>query len=264
MTLTGCTANSQCGLGEECVFGDGVSSAAAGLTVTGICVDPNRASAQTSLCADFLNSVRRYEVESASPNSLVIRPHLDEIVLSSLTPACNDPHNPTSCSDPDDLTSANFKCVSSYPGAGTGNRCLMPCQVSSQCRAGRLCVDFDSATTVPPFCARTPDGGTVDNCGCTGPNCFCADAPPFDHTGKACFDQLVNYQVNAGKTFLVAGSQAGFVTTATLPANGICAANPTPDARFSFRIPMNAPTCSNAPSDLATIDSRVNPGDPTP
>ena len=85
VTLTGCTDNTQCGLGEECVFGDGVSSAAAGLTVTGICVDPNRAGAQTSLCTDFLNSVRRYEVESAAQNSLIIRPHLDEIVLSSLT-----------------------------------------------------------------------------------------------------------------------------------------------------------------------------------
>ena len=79
VTLTGCTDSSQCGLGEQCVLGDGVSTAAAGLTVTGICVDPNRASAQMSLCADFLNSVRRYEVEAASSNSLIIRPHLDEI-----------------------------------------------------------------------------------------------------------------------------------------------------------------------------------------
>jgi len=271
VTLTGCTDNTQCGLGEECVLGDGVSSAAAGLTVTGICVDPNRASAQTSLCADFLNSVRRYEVESASPNSLVIRPHLDEIVLSSLTPPCNDPVHPTSCPDvTDDLTSTNFKCVSSYPGTNIGPRCLMPCALSSDCRAGRLCVDFDTATTVPPFCARKPDGGTAnsgtaEDCACTGPNCFCADAPPFDHTGKACFDQLVNYQVNAGKTFLVAGSQAGFVTTAPLPGSPgnsgtTCAQNPTPDARFSFRIPMlGAPTCSNPPSKLATIDSRVDP-----
>ncbi len=265
VTLTGCTDNSQCGLGETCAFGDGVSSAAAGLTVTGICVDPNRASAQTSLCADFLNSVRRYEIESASPNGLIIRPHLDEIVLSSLVPPCDAKVAPTSCSDvQNDLTSANFQCVTKYPGGGTGARCLMPCTLSSDCRAGRLCVDFDKAETVPPFCARRPDGGTIDSgtadCGCTGPNCFCADAPPFDHTGKACFDQLVNYQVNAGKTFLVAGSQAGFVTTAnTQPPSGICDSNPTPDPRFSFRIPMNGPTCSNAPSNLATIDSRIDP-----
>ena len=272
VTLTGCTDSSQCGLGEECVLGDGVSSAAAGLTVTGICVDPNRASAQTSLCTEFLNSVRRYEVEAASPNSLVIRPHLDEVVLSSLTPPCNDPVHPTSCPDvTNDLTSANFKCVSSYPGGGTGARCLMPCTLSSDCRAGRLCVDFKQAKTVPPFCARKPDGGTSDSgtsddCACTGPDCFCADAPPFDHTGKACFDQLVNYQVNAGKTFLVAGSQAGFVTTAPLPGSPgnpgpTCFPNPTPDPRFSFRIPINGPTptCSNVPSNLAMIDSRVDP-----
>ena len=120
------------------------------------------------------------------------------------------------------------------------------------------------------FLCCKPDGGTAgtgtaDDCACKGPNCFCADAPPFDHTGKACFDQLVNYQVNAGKTFLVAGSQAGFVTTAALPGSPgnpgpTCAANPTPDPRFSFRIPMNAPTCSNATADLATIDSRLDPG----
>ena len=136
VTLTGCTDNSQCGLGEECVFGDGVSSAAAGLTVTGICVDPNRASAQTALCAEFLNSVRRYEVESPLANSLIIRPHLDEIVLSSLTP----PVTRSRChrdgrrdvrtaarTPPNDLTTANFNCETSYPGGGTGPRCLMPC-----------------------------------------------------------------------------------------------------------------------------------------
>ncbi|HSY41484.1 MAG TPA: hypothetical protein VLA79_18225, partial [Polyangia bacterium] len=220
-------------------------------------------------------SVRRYEVESAAPNSLIIRPHLDEIVLSSLTPPCNDPVRATSCADvTDDLTSANFKCETAYPGNDIGPRCLMPCTLSSDCRAGRLCVDFDRATTVTPFCARKPDGGTTDSgtgdsgtaddCSCKGPNCFCADAPPFDHTGKACFDQLVNYQVNAGKTFLVAGSQAGFVTTAALPGSPgnsgpTCLANPTPDARFSFRIPMKGHACSNAPSNLAMIDSRVDP-----
>jgi hypothetical protein len=159
--------------------------------------------------------------------------------------------------------------VSSYPGGGTRPRCLMPCALSSDCRGGRLCVNFDTATTVPPFCARKPDAGTgnsgtADDCACTGPNCFCADAPPFDHTGKACFDQLVNYQVNAGKTFLVAGSQAGFITTGPLPGTTdnpgpTCYPNPTPDARFSFRIPMSAAVCSNATPELATIDSRRDP-----
>jgi hypothetical protein len=71
----------------------------------------------------------------------------------------------------------------------------------------------------------------------------------------------VNYQVNAGKTFLVAGSQAGFVTTAN--QNGpLCDSKPPSDPRFSFRIPISGPSalaCSNVPSNLATIDSRVDP-----
>jgi hypothetical protein len=273
VTLTGCTDNTQCGLGETCVPGDSVSSAAAGLTVTGICVDPNRQSAQTSLCSEFLNSVRRYEVEAASVNSLIIRPHLDEVTLSSLTSPCHPDipatattkEIPDDCPDiVDDLSTANFQCLTKYPGDNTGARCLMTCQLNTDCRAGRLCVNFDTATTVPTSCNKKPGDGGVPSpdadCACKGPNCFCADAPPFDGTGKACFDQLVNYQVNAGKTFLVAGSSSGLVTTATLPSNnGICAPNPTPDPRFSFRIPMNAPTCSNASSSLAMIDSRLDP-----
>jgi hypothetical protein len=277
VTLTGCTDNSQCGLGEECVLGDAVSSAAAGLSVTGICVDPNRESAQASSCAPYLNSLRRYEVAAASPNNLIIRPRLDEVVFSALGPTCHPdiPATATtkeltdSCPDTlDDPTTAKFRCVSSYPGVVTTPRCLMPCQLNSDCRSGRLCVNFKSAYVVPQFCDHVPSdagtggsSGSADdtNCACTGPDCFCSDAPPFDEIGKSCFDQLVNYQVNAGKTFLVAGSQSGLVTTATLPPSGTCAANPTPDARFSFRIPMNAPTCTNVDASIAKIDSRLNP-----
>jgi hypothetical protein len=273
VTLTGCTDNTQCGLGETCVQGDSVSSAAAGLTVTGICVDPNRQTAQTSLCSEFLNSVRRYEVEAASLTSLVIRPHLDEVILSTLTSPCHPDipatattkEIPDDCPDiVDDLSTANFQCLTKYPGGNIGPRCLMTCELNSDCRAGRLCVNFDTATTVPSSCNKKPsDGGPPDpdaDCACKGPNCFCADAPPFDGTGKACFDQLVNYQVNSGRTFLVAGSSSGLVTTAALPSsNGTCSDNPTPDPRFSFRIPMNAPECSNASSSLARIDSRLDP-----
>ena len=126
VTLTGCTDNTQCGLGEQCVFGDGVSTAAAGLTVTGICVDPNRQSEQTSLCANFLNSVRRYEVEAAAPNDLILRPHMDEVVLSSLTPDCHAADASTNQTDscPDvanNLTTAKFTCESATRGAEPGN-----------------------------------------------------------------------------------------------------------------------------------------------
>ncbi len=70
----------------------------------------------------------------------------------------------------------------------------------------------------------------------------------------------MNYQVIAGKTFLVSGSQAGFITTATLPTDGTCAPNPTPDVRFSFRIPMDAQPCTNVdPNVVSKIDGRLDP-----
>jgi hypothetical protein len=69
--------------------------------------------------------------------------------------------------------------------------------------------------------------------------------------------------VVAGKSFIVVGSQTGIVTTANLPSNGgPCQLNPTPDPRFSFRIPLNgenAKVCTNIPAGVDMIDSRVDP-----
>lgn len=257
VTLTGCTNNSQCGLGEGCLSDTTVTTAAGGLPVTGLCVDPNRVDAQSSICAAFLSSVRRYQIVSAYPSQLVVRPHLDELARSSLTP-CQpaDPDNPvdSDCADPNDPTTNKFTCETVYPGVGTGPRCLMKgCRQDIDCRIGRSCVDFANPT---PNCA---DG-----------HCFCADAPPLDGVSGQCFDQLVAYQVSAGRSFLVAGSQTGFITTAALPPDGDhpCSLDPTPDPRFSFRIPMDAPLCTNtpgAPSDpqlgspVSQIDSRIDP-----
>ncbi|HVV49775.1 MAG TPA: hypothetical protein VHO06_08960, partial [Polyangia bacterium] len=267
-------------IGETCILGDGVSTVAAGLSVTGLCVDPNRASLQQDACAEFLNSVRRYQVAAASPTALVIRPNLDEIVISPLKPPCHpasahpDGGVPAGATSPDggvgadvdscpdtadDPTTANFTCESSYPGGGSGPRCLMLCKTDNDCRAGRVCVDFEHGKTAGPLSEQDekPKGSNA----CTnGTRCFCADAPVFDESAKACFDQLISYQMNVGRSFIVTGSQSPIVTTAPLPPpGGNCAPNPTPDALFSFRIPMNAPVCSNVPGSVAAIDSRIDP-----
>src|SRR6185437_10964031 len=120
--------SSQCGIGEVCVTGDTGSSVAAGLAVTGICLDPNRQSAQSVTCGEFLNSLRRYEIVAASPSNVIMRPHLDEIVLSSLTPECTPATTSNadggagadggmqgdSCPDTlEDPTTAGFTCESS-------------------------------------------------------------------------------------------------------------------------------------------------------
>jgi hypothetical protein len=300
ITLTGCTGDSQCGIGEVCAIGDTGSSAAAGLAVTGICVDPNRAGAQQAGCVEFLNSLRRYEIVAAAQSRVIMRPHLDEIVLSSLSPPCTPATGgrdggvagtgtdggvqADSCPDTlNDPTTSGFTCESSYPGGGGTGRCLMKCTTDSECRAGRVCVDFGpnkagGQTCDDPSgrCSLDPSksdaglggpGAGVATCNDPNHRCFCADAPVFDDTGKQCFDQLVNYQVVAGKSFIVAGSQAGILTTAHVRSDGTCDPNPTPqpgdpnapDPRFSYRIAMNAPKCSNIPPGVEMIDSRVDP-----
>jgi len=264
LTLSGCTNNAQCGLGEGCLIDTTVTTAAGGVPVTGLCVDPNLVDAQSTACAPFLDSVRRYEIVAAYPSQLVIRPHLDELVRSGLTP-CHpaDPDNPVAndCPDPNDPTTNKFTCQTIYPAVGSGPRCLMKgCTSDNDCRVGRNCVDFDAPETSPPSPA------------CGDGHCFCADAPPIDRNGSRCFDQLVAYQVNVGNGFLVAGSQSGFITTASPLADGSCSLDPTPDPRFIFRIPMNAPQCTNTPSGptgpdaslmgaaVNAIDSRIDPG----
>ena len=182
VTLTGCTDNSQCGIGEECVSGDGVSSAAAGLTVTGICVDPNRAERPDVAVRGVpqqrapLRGGSRLSQQPRSSGRTSTRSFCRRSApLVTLRSRHRDGQEvPDSCPDIiDDLTTANFKCVSSYPGGGTGARCLMPCALNSDCRAGRLCVNFDTATTVPPFCAArsraTVARRTGRDCACTGP-----------------------------------------------------------------------------------------------
>jgi hypothetical protein len=274
LTLTGCTNNSQCGLGETCVMNSAVTTAAGGVPVNGLCLDSNQIDDKSTKCSRFLNSVRRYEVVVANTSYLVIRPHLDEVVRSGLTPCNPAAATPalSGCVDPDDSTTNKFTCETGYPEptAATVPRCLMHCTKDADCRSGRVCVPFV---------------GRGDEC-INGSQCFCADAPPLDADAQlgpdggsggsvdaagsgdadvsanagsvaGCFDQLTAYQVSVGNGYLVAGSQSGIatLTSAALP-DGSCSTDTPPDS-FIFRIPMNAPHCQNISDN--SIDPRLDP-----
>jgi hypothetical protein len=274
LTLTGCTNNSQCGLGETCVMNSAVTTAAGGVPVNGLCLDSNQIDDKSRKCARFLNSVRRYKVVVANTSYLVIRPHLDEVVRSGLTPCNPAAATPglSGCVDPDDSTTNKFTCETGYPepSAATVPRCLMHCTMDADCRSGRVCVPFV---------------GRGDEC-INGSQCFCADAPPLDADAQlgpdggtggsvdaagsfdadisanagsvaGCFDQLTGYQVSVGNGYLVAGSQSGIATlTAAAGPGGTCSTDTPPDS-FIFRIPMNAPHCQNISDN--SIDPRLDP-----
>jgi hypothetical protein len=262
VTLTGCTADGDCGFGKVCVHGDNGTEGAAGLLINGLCADPLKADQLKNSCGPMLATVRRYAVTQAGTSSLALQPHRDELVRSSLTPCQPTPTTSgtdgsvasddagtadggsgdggaslpsADCVDLSDPSTKGFMCVpEANPDGTTQNRCLQPCKTpgsTDQCRDGRICVTYPSGD-------------------------FCADGPPIDTFN--CASELQTYQVSVGGGFLISGSVVGVPVTGTTNSAGMCVRDPTIDQRFITRFPLQAPHCTNIPDDI-TLDSRCNP-----
>jgi hypothetical protein len=280
VTITGCTDNTQCGIGQYCAMGSNGAQGAGGLPITGLCISP---SLDMEHCVDLLSTIKRYEVTATEQNRLVIVPHKDELVRPALNP-CHPAEVvaadggaeagadggsrdadaggadgkldggdagtliPDDCPDPTDPSTTGFTCVD--------QRCLYPCKVAGEttgCRVGRICVPFGR-----------PD--------CTDGQCFCADGPPIgganldpNADANACLGELFSYQVGVGRGFAVSGSTTGLPATGqanpTSPTGLVCEPIPGLDPRSQIRISMDAPACTGAFAEptVPGLDSRCDP-----
>jgi len=86
VTLRGCATNADCPLGLVCNRDQSLDQVPGGLTVTGMCMSANLIASDGPACAQYAGSARRYEIEKSSEYALTLKPHLDELVRSSLTP----------------------------------------------------------------------------------------------------------------------------------------------------------------------------------
>jgi hypothetical protein len=290
VTISGCTDDKQCGLGKKCVLGNAGTQAAGGLPIGGLCLD--KAVAESEACDTLLGSVRRYGVTTARPYDLDLVPHKDEIVrpdlrlctgttssggdggtaagdagttadggasgdggadatdgarLDGSSEVASTPDTPDDCPNPSDPSTSAFRC---YTG-----RCLLKCNtpgVTMGCRTGRTCVAYVPGTDTPVV--------DQDSADCTSSDCYCADGPALtDVKHRACIGELLGYQVNVGRGFLVAGSSTGIQRTEKAEG-GLCVPDKSLDPRVAMRIPMNAPVCENVPEN--DLDSRCNPDAP--
>jgi hypothetical protein len=278
VTLTGCLADNQCGLGKVCLLGQDAIEAAGGLTITGICITPTDAALLKSSCAQLLSTVRRYDVvEPPHSTVLALRPHMDEVLRARLQPAAPAAPPPATdggaggsggaaagtggsggtspCVNQEDPTTANFSEADFNDGQG--RRCVMACAnvgETTECRSGRICVAFPvhdalNAGKVTSAGAQIPDGQ------------FCADAPPAQEI-DGCYQQVTSYMINAGRSFVVTGSRLGAPSVEVADNTGLCVPNPgfPPfNPNIVSRISMDAPDCTGLPPDVATLDSRCNP-----
>lgn len=289
VSLTGCTTDAQCGMGNVCLKGTEGTIGAGNVPITGLCTKKGTLQAT---CEPLISTVRRYEVTAANQTLLGIRPRMDELIRPELDPCVVPPPvttpgatdagapadsdagtdggapPPNKCFNPNDPGTTGFTCVAyKRPEATTAeNRCLMQCTTvgsTDQCRAGRVCVSFaeNPADRVDHL---LEDGKTLRPA-CSGPNeCFCADGPDLAIApGKECFDQLLPYQLHVGRGFLVQGAQTGNqATREATPGTGVCRDIAGLDVRTVMRIPMSAPRCTNLQypdSELELLDSRCNP-----
>jgi hypothetical protein len=96
--------------------------------------------------------------------------------------------------DCNDAPAGKFVCTSDTAALTT--RCLYPCRDDSECRAGRACLDIPAADKKHARFSEFEMGQGV-----------CADAIVINQ--QECVPQYVTYQVNAARSFIVAGSATG-------------------------------------------------------
>jgi hypothetical protein len=227
VSIFGCTADQQCGPQRVCLHSTTAPKAAGILPINGLCValDPTRQAQQLATCAPLLDTVRRYEIVTAGPRELTLRPKIDEVPNTLLTGCATD----ADCHFASDPSREAFVCRLS------DRRCVQPCDPAKagECRAGRTCVDFGNPD---------PQGRT-----------FCADAPPLSQgLVDTCLAELTAYTIQVGGGFSVQGSAGSPFIPRRAVAN-VCVEVPASerDPLLVDRIPLNPPACTNATINLS-------------
>jgi hypothetical protein len=201
----------------------------------GLCLSRDRVRDEELMrqCSRHLGSRRRYEVLEATRTRLVLGPKLDEVPRPAVMTCTKDEDcqpGPSHMANPNVSGDRGFQCLEVRPGEL--RRCVKRCGVEDvdgrpvpndrACRAGHVCEDVGSPL---------------------GP--LCVEAPPSD---ERCWPEVVRYQVQAGKSYLVNGSESPYlpnVTEARAAGQevGRCERDETQHPLLAHRIPLSAPRC---------------------
>lgn len=186
----------------------------------GLCFPPAVAKddALVTRCSRIIGSRRRYEVTRSTPRHLELGLKLDEVPKSSLDRCTTDEQ----CRVAPGFESATCEQVR----AGEPRRCVKRCAQrgdDQMCRAGTVCEDI-ADSLVGPLCVEGPP---------ILPECWPSGAP---------------YRVQAGQSFLVAGSATPRPPTVREQRQGderICVPDNARHPLLVNRIPLDAPHCAN-------------------
>lgn len=289
VTLTGCTADANCGSGQYCQIDKDAPTFAGRLAISGVCLSKLSTQTERTGCADLTRTLKRYEVVQATSGKLELRPHLDEKPVPTLAPppGCNGSASsaadagscpPAMTSDagagsPDGGSASDGAVATGIKGPDGFEllqdqktkfmRWLMPCTHPDSpdiCRPGRICIELplhDESFPGMSFCADAPSVEVKKKEKATDQKATVLDPAATSAHWQTCFAQLATYKISAGNSFLVAGSVSGAPANRGVDAKGDCApddnlnkANPLAVSRLWVGGPREA-VCAKAPSRVA-------------
>lgn len=249
VALIGCGQDSDCNAGADQVC----HRAAPGSG--GVCIRRSFANDEARLraCRSEFGSRRRYEVKAVTAQRLELGLKLDEVPRPALTP-CEvrepgrepDPvcqPEPSHRADPAIAGDVGFTC---QPFAGGPPRCVKSCGVD---RGGGITPE-DALCRPGNVCANVGVGGET--------RYLCVEAP----LPKAeCETGDLDYDVRAGRSFLVLSESLRPPARARATTAGTCEAIPNLDRRLTNRISLDAPACNlpSPPPQLGELLSAAPP-----
>jgi hypothetical protein len=239
VTLSGCTVDADCGRLRVCRRSTTAPETVGNLPINGLCVDtdPTLQAEQLAACAPLLETVRRYEVTSATVHTLTLQPKRDEAGTSLLND-CGP--RPGECNPAIDQTLRSLACVS--------GSCVQQCDPNApSCRSGRTCVRYSDGN----FCADGPDVMEPARIG---------NSAAAKTLAQECLAQLTGYKIGAGNAFLVQGTSSLPPLPPTHIGAGECTPPQNPGLRVNrITLSRNPPLCKfdPRPNTSVPVDSSV-------
>ncbi|MBS1123268.1 MAG: hypothetical protein H6Q90_5496, partial [Deltaproteobacteria bacterium] len=221
--------NAECPIGYRCFIHP--NSQVQGL---GSCLLEDEADRLADACKDYLTTVRRYTVGRTQSGELQLLPRRNTLRTTPVDGCVDDtqcklladyaitnltPQNPADDTSAPDTHTWKCEADPSRAAIGTGKRCDLKCNTTSDCLTGTVCQGAVAGADMSGYCME----GVV---------------PP-----QACVNAPERYELRAGEAFAVVGTRSGYVHSIIEDVGGTCKRDPAADPRLTGRIPLVAPPC---------------------
>jgi hypothetical protein len=201
------------------------------VTDLGDCMLQDEAPRLADACKEFLTSLRRYTVSTATTGELVLVPRKHVLETSPVDGCTSD----MQCSE---LANYEVKLtdVNNPVGDTTSVAYTWSCAVDTL-RKPEL--DVNGAPMKRCIETCTQDSDCVTGNVCQAGYCMEGVVPP-----QACVNAPQRYEIDGAEAFIATGTHTGYPnTTVIADTNGNCIANPNNNPFAIGRIPLRAPPC---------------------